>query len=329
MNVPAPDCFRILSIDGGGVRGFLAAGILANIEDYLNRAMNENLPLGARFDFIAGTSVGGLLALGLAAGNKASDLRELLRELIPAVFGAQNRRWKLAWLKSPRYHAQPLAQELMKLFGERTMADLTTDACITSVSLIDAKPKLHKTDYFTRNASRLDERLADVAMATSAAPTYFPAHSSKHNANLVDGGLVANNPAMVALVDALQFERSSKRGIGKPSLEIGGPGGPVLLSVGTGQLGPLPYDCGKLSDGGLVDWALPIYEVILLSQSQLVHHQVKFLVAQGRYLRVDPILNVAVELDDAEHFADLRNKVDVDADCERFLKDNFLSVSRR
>lgn len=316
--------FRILSIDGGGVRGYLSAGILANIEDYLNRQAREDLPLGARFDLIAGTSVGGLLALALSAGLHARSLRDLLRELIPKVFGSSNRRGNLARWFAPRYHPEALKQQLIEIFGSRTLADLTTDACITSVSLIDAKPKLHKTDYFARNAARLDERLVDIALATTAAPTYFPAHSSKHNANLIDGGIAANNPAMIALVDALQFERSSKRGVGKPRLDVGGADGPLLLSIGTGQPGPLPYDHVKLRNGGQIHWARPIYEVILLSQSQLVHHQAKFLVALGRYLRVDPVLNVPVELDDAEHFEELRNKFDIDADCERYLQANFL-----
>ncbi len=82
---------------------------------------------------------------------------------------------------------------------------------------------------------------------------------------------------MVALVDALQFERKSKRGTGRPVLADAPKEGVVMISVGTGQPGPLPYNYERLVDGGWFDWMLPIFEVVQLSQSQLVHHQTKFL----------------------------------------------------
>jgi len=319
----AEQTFRILSIDGGGVRGYLAAALLANIEEYLNSKRNEKLPLGQRFDLITGTSAGGLVALGLALGRPAAELRDMLLELVPKVFGSGNRRSRLKQVRNPRYGAAALESELEKVFGKKTLADLSTDVCITSVALIDAKPRLHKTDYFTRNGGRLDEPLINVAMATAAAPTYFSARDAKYSANLVDGGLAANNPSVIGMIDALQFERPSKRGVTRPALDVTGNAGPLLLSVGTGQPGPLPYDYKRMTSGGWFDWMLPIHEVVLLSQAQLVHFQAKFLIG-SKYLRIDPILNVPVKLDDAERFHELRNKADIDAECERFLKAHFL-----
>lgn len=317
--------FRILSIDGGGVRGYLAASILANIEEYINEQRGENIPLGQRFDLITGTSVGGLIGLGLALGHSAADLRDLLFRLVPKVFGAENRRSRIRQVFNPRYGAKALEEELATIFEKKTLADLKTDVCITSVALIDAKPRLHKTDYFIRNRGRLDEPLINIAMATAAAPTYFPARTTKYSANLVDGGLVANNPSVIGIIDALQFERPSKREIQKPVLDVNGGNGPLLLSVGTGQPGPLPYNYKRMVTGGWSNWLLPIHEVVLLGQSQLVHFQAKFLVGQ-KYLRIDPILNIPVKLDDARHFHELRNKADVDAECERFLKTYFLGA---
>lgn len=319
----AEQAFRILSIDGGGVRGYLAAAILANIEEYLNGKRNEKLPLGQRFDLITGTSVGGIVGLGLALGRPAAELRDLLFKLVPKVFGAGNRSSRLSQIINPRYGAAALEDELNTVFGTSTLADLATDVCITSVALIDAKPRLHKTDYFARNAGRLDEPLINVAMATAAAPTYFPARTAKYSANLVDGGLASNNPSVIGLIDALQFERPSKRGMPRPILDVSDDRGPLLLSVGTGQPGPLPYDYKRMISGGWLNWMRPIHEIVLLSQAQLVHFQAKFLVG-SKYLRIDPILNVPVKLDDADHFYELRNKADIDIDCERFLKTHFL-----
>lgn len=308
------------------MRGYLAAAILANVEEYLNRFSIEKMPIGQRFDLIAGTSIGGILGLGLAAGHSAAELRDLLLTLVPTVFGRGNRRTKIARWFWPKYHTGPLREELEKLFGETTLADLQTDACVTSLSLIDAKPRLHKSDYFSRNAGRISTKLVDVALATAAAPTYFPAHSSEHSANLVDGGLIANNPAIIALIDAMKFQRPSKRGTPVPDLASSGDRSPLILSIGTGDPGPLPYDYGKLVDGGMAHWARPIHEVIFLGQAQLVDFQVKFLLeaAGGRYLRINPKLNVPVELDGVKNFDELRNKADVDSDCEQFLRINFL-----
>jgi patatin-like phospholipase/acyl hydrolase len=317
--------FRALAIDGGGVRGFLAASILANIEAYLDDATGERRPLGRRFDLISGTSAGGLVALGLGMGRTAAEVRDLFLALVPAVFGDANRREMWHRPKKPRYHSEPLQKALVDFFQDATLGDLVVDVCVTSVSLIDAKPRMHKTDYLARNAGRLGERLVDVGLATTAAPTYLKAHSSTFSANLVDGGLAANNPALVALVDALQFERRSKRGAARPTLNgTSAEERLVMISVGTGQPGPLPYDHEKLVDGGWFDWLLPILEVVQLSQAQLVHHQAKFLLGD-HYLRIDPVLNVPVKLDDAKRFLELRNKADIDEATERFLKQFFLA----
>jgi patatin-like phospholipase/acyl hydrolase len=110
--------FRVLSVDGGGVRGFLAASILANIETYLNDATGEPVALGQRFDLLSGTSAGGLIALGLGMGRSAAEVRDLFITLVPAVFGDANRRSAWRRPKQPRYHSEPLQKALIDFFGE-------------------------------------------------------------------------------------------------------------------------------------------------------------------------------------------------------------------
>jgi hypothetical protein len=129
---------------------------------------------------------------------------------------------------------------------------------------------------------------------------------------------------MVALVDALQFERPSKRGTPPPSLN-GESGSPrvVMLSVGTGEPGPMPYNYKRLIDGGFLHWGRPINEIVSLSQSRLVHHQAGILL-QERYFRINPILTFPIALDDASRFTELRNKTDLDVNIERFLQSQFL-----
>jgi patatin-like phospholipase/acyl hydrolase len=303
--------FRILSIDGGGVRGYLPAAVLANLEQRLDQTTRTVTAIGHRFDLIVGTSVGGILALALALGMRAEEAKELLARLIPQAFrgsiGAAAESWIL-----PKYDASHLERQLVKIFGNQTLADLKVDVCITSVSLPNAYPRFHKTDYLARNAGRLDESLLEVAMATSAAPTYFPARSTKHSVDLVDGGLVANNPSVIGIVDALQFERQSKRGVAPPTIDE-----LVMLSLGTGSPGSVPYTVSRLRNGGKLHWAIPVYEVLMLSQAKLAHHQAEFLL-RDRYMRLNPTLTTSFPLDDIRQFADLKNYADITAQLEAF-----------
>lgn len=307
--------FRVLCVDGGGVRGYLSAKVLANIEQYLNSATNTKEPIGARFDLIAGTSAGGIIALGLAYGLTASAIATFFEENSARIFPSHQKKNYVARKFAPAYSSARLRSVLVSMLPpEATLASLTTDVCIPAVALGNAKPRLYKTDYFARNAGRLDEPLVDVALATSAAPTYFEAHSSKHSTNLVDGGICANNPSMVAVVDAMQFERPSKRDT-EPPHELRDI---ALLSIGTGDLCAMTYDHEKLAKGGELAWAKSYYEVSIEAQSQLVHFQTRFLLQN--YLRVNPQLRFAMALDDHSGLEELRNLADLNADIEVFVR---------
>lgn len=335
--------FRILSLDGGGVRGYLSALILKNLEDYLNNMNQESKPIGERFDLIAGTSTGGIIALALALGESASEVVRYYEDDIPKIFGGSkedcwpwfNQKWRSmrSWVR-PKYHSEPLIQTLTKFFENKTLKDVqTTDVCIAAIALQNAKPRFYKTDYAARNKGRMDEKLADIAFATAAAPTYFKPHSMKHSTNLIDGGLFANNPAMVALVESFQFEGESKRGTRSLKKEKGSfikaiqDNEIVMISIGTGEQGCMPYDLDKLKNGGLSRWTLPIIQIVLESQSQAVHFQMNFLLG-GNYLRINPRLLFPMRLDDADKIAELKNLADITKDIEKFIEEKSGWVTR-
>ncbi|MCF8721775.1 CBASS cGAMP-activated phospholipase [Nitrospina gracilis] len=317
------ESFRILSLDGGGTRGLLSAQILTNIEDYLNNKEGERVPLGQRFDFIVGTSTGGLIALGLAAGKRASQIRDLYLEIIPKVFSTTNRDIRYFLGIGPKYKTGPLKEALTQFFEEKTLENVSTDVCITSIALSNAKPRLYKSDYLARNRERFDEKLADIALATSAAPTYFLAHSLKHSSNLIDGGICANNPALIGLVDTFNFERPSKRGT-EPKKEFSDISrkNTVLLSIGTGDQGEMPYRYSWLKYGSILYWGKNFHEVSIASQSQLIHFQAKFLLGDN-YLRINPPLKFSMKLDDAKQAKELLNYADITHEIEDFLKSRF------
>jgi patatin-like phospholipase/acyl hydrolase len=182
------------------------------------------------------------------------------------------------------------------------------------------RPRLYKSDYHDRNVGRLDEKLSDIALATSAAPTYFDAHHLKNAGPIIDGGICANNPSMVALVDAISFDRPSKRGTSpvKNVSEV------LMISVGTGEQPEMPYDADKLANAGLIDWAQHITDVMFESQSWIAHSQSRLLLGGDNYLRLNPRLGLAMALDDISHLEELRRSNDIDDMEQAFIKKHFL-----
>lgn len=140
--------------------------------------------------------------------------------------------------------------------------------------------------------------------------------------NLVDGGLAANNPSVVALIDAVQFERNSKRGTPPPEFS-GRSSNIVLLSVGTGAPTEMPYNIANLLRGGWWNWRRAVHEVILTSQSDMAHEQARFLL-KHKYHRINPLLGTPVELDDDTHFLELRDKAGITVADETFARANLL-----
>ncbi|KLE09895.1 hypothetical protein AF79_04690 [Aliarcobacter butzleri L354] len=308
---------KVLTLDGGGIKGYLTAKILKNIEQSLNETRNENINLGQRFDLIVGTSTGGIIAAALAIGKSAKEIFELYETLIPKVFSNSN-------IIGTKYSNVILKEELQNILGDLTLVDVKTGLCLTSVDVENSSPRFHKSRYFDRNSNRLDEKLVDVVLASAAAPTFFPLIDTLHSSNLTDGGIVANNPSLVGFIEALQLVEGKKDDI-------------VLVSVGTGEQCNMPYDVEKLKNGGKLSWIAqckpryllsnpikhmgsPLIELLMESQSKLAHHQTQFLLGE-KYLRINPKLSVSIELDDVEKIASLKNLADLNkSDLEKLKK---------
>jgi uncharacterized protein len=197
--------FKILALDGGGYKGLYTACVLNEIEKF-------NKPLARYFDLIAGTSVGGLIALALAAGKSTEEIKTFFLDRGEEIFPqrswlARKGRSIRHWLWRGKYQDTGLRAALEGILGTTTMRDANSYLCIPTVNLPTLSPFVFKTDhdpFLTRDSNVL---MADVARATSAAPTYlpiaeitaFPGHQ------FVDGGLWANNPSLVGLVEAFRF----------------------------------------------------------------------------------------------------------------------------
>jgi predicted acylesterase/phospholipase RssA len=191
---------RILSIDGGGIKGVFPAALLAECESVLRLRS-----AGDYFDLIAGTSIGGILALALGLGLTAREVTDFFESKGPAIFPKDMlpRNSLRLLFGRPRHSAENLRKCLQEVFGTKTLADSRVRLLIPSFDATRADIHIYKTAHHPRLA--FDHRLSavEVAMATAAAPTYFPSYDSKHCITLIDGGIWANDPTAIAVVEGI------------------------------------------------------------------------------------------------------------------------------
>lgn len=274
--------YRILSLDGGGIKALFTATLLARAVDRYPRLLE-------RVDLIAGTSSGGILALGLAAGRTPAALASLLRERAARIF--DDSTWDdlvdLGRTVGADYEARALRRELRREFGELTLGDLERRVIVPAFDL-DApaardRPRMWKPKLFHNFPGRDSDRgesVVDVALRTSAAPTYFPTYQG-----FIDGGLVANNPAMAALAQALD-----RRAAGRRLDEL------ILLSIGAGT--EPKFIRGKRLDWGWAQWGRVLVSLAISGVGGIADFQCRQLLDR-RYFRLDRYFSRGVDLDDA------------------------------
>lgn len=311
--------FKILSLDGGGVRGYLTIMILENVEKQLNARDNSKKPIGEYFDLIAGTSTGAIIGGLLAIGKSASEVRKIYEDDIKEIFSDSMQNKFPFNLFRAKYSSHNLTKKAEEHFEDLTFKDVTTDLLVTSVDITTMTPRFYKSAYNSRNTGRVDEKLSDAIVASASAPTFFPVKQKlEHSSQLIDGGVVANNPSLVALIDAFSFEDKPNQN------DI------VLLSVGTGKSCELPYDAKALNNT-TYKWlrqndSSPLIEILMNSQSTLAEFQTSFMMkhfeASSQYLRINPLLSSKVKLDDAKNIDVLKNIADLQADTNDWVTTN-------
>jgi predicted acylesterase/phospholipase RssA len=260
--------FRILSIDGGGIKGVFPAAFLAQIEKSLPTAIHRY------FDVIAGTSTGGIIALGLGLGLRASEITEFYKNHGGKIFPSKLRstpRRLFGKLFCSKYSAMPLRTALEETFGEATLGDSKIRLIIPSFNADTGEIHIYKTRHHKRFLTDYRERMVDVALATTAAPTFFPAHRGAGGAIYIDGGLWANNPVGNAVVEAVSW-------LGKSVGDL------QVLSLGCTQF-PASFSSLK----GKKDWASQAFEAALRGQSGNSLGIAYSLVGHDRVTRINPV----------------------------------------
>ncbi len=197
---------RLLSIDGGGILGTFPAAFLAGIERHLPK------PIGSYFDLIAGTSTGGIIAIGLAMGLRASELLDLYVNRGPEIFGQDHGAFVNCLLRKARgvrqavlqkYDSEPLQGVLEEVLGNRRIGDASTRLLVPAWNPVARSVYVYKTAHHPRLRNDYKCLAVDAAMATAAAPTFFRQHVTQDSAGLTDGGTWANNPTALVVVEAI------------------------------------------------------------------------------------------------------------------------------
>ena len=272
---------RVLSIDGGGIRGLIPALVLTELERRSGRRVFE------LFDLIAGTSTGGIIACALCAPQPlpAAELVALYEDEGPEIFDRNvfQRIRSGEGLIDERYDADALERALERFLADKRLAEARPDLLVPAYNMTEPGPYFFKTRKARENPGEEDFPLSVVARATAAAPTYFEPLEVNEVA-LVDGGVFAGNPAMSAFAEVLRFQ---------PTAEV------LLLSLGTGQRRrKRTFD--QIKDWGLVESAKPILDVVFDGMSDVVDYQLEHALADGRYWRLQTELDLASDdLDDA------------------------------
>jgi len=253
-----PD-FHILALSGGGYRGLYTATVLKALEQ------SFGVPISKKFDLICGTSVGGILALGLAAGVPTEELQNLFVEQGEQIFGNRSllRRIATKWTLA-KHPANGLRAVLETKFANKTIGDLSQRVLIPAVNYSTGRPQIFKTPHAAALQSDFRQSLVDVALATSAAPTYFPLHRINDEGVFADGGLVGNSPGFFGLHEA-------RNTLGLPS------GTKIrVLAIGTMTVGATARGNTPL-DKGILRWNTKIFDLVISAQegmtdALLSHH---------------------------------------------------------
>ncbi len=288
---------KVLSIDGGGIRGIIPAMILAKIEETLGK------PICELFDLITGTSTGGIISLALtkpASGSdtrpayKAGELIKLYSEEGKKIFHTPvlHKIRSIGGIIDEKYPSQGIEEVLKGYFGDSRLSQALTPVLIPAYETELRTPFLFKSLYAKNHGKySYDFYMWQVARAASAAPTYFeafklPADEISKYYSLIDGGVYANNPAMCAFVEAKTMFPDAAQFL--------------VVSLGTGKFTRmLPYN--DIKHWGLIKWAHPILSVVFDGISDTVDYQLRQLLPKNMYYRFQVNLTQLGEddLDDA------------------------------
>lgn len=302
--------YRILSIDGGGIRGIIPATIVVYIENRLQRiTKNPEARISHYIDFIAGTSTGGILASAYLCPAESNPLlnkftaEEALRFYLERggyIFssGMWDKIRSMGGIIKERYASLPLEKFLSVSFRKVKVSELLKPCLLTSYDIEKKKPVFFQS-HVAKNHTQYDFYVKDACKATSSAPTFFePARIQSLSGDpytLIDGAVLANNPALCALAEAGVLFAEKGIPLAADQFEV--------ISLGTGK-NQKAYTYEQVKDWGGLGWLNPLLDVMMNGVSDTTERELHVLFqslqASGQYHRIQPeLLHARTEMDDA------------------------------
>jgi len=291
--------YRILALDGGGIRGLITAVWLDRLEQKLGTPLNNH------FDLFAGTSTGSILACGVAMGLSASSIIDLYLDNAKTIFpGRASRLWSRTQRllsqgpSAPKYDGKGLQQVLQKVFRKKNRNILFGELSKKPV-LVFSYDTLNRQSIVFKNTKQEHTRIPvfQICKASSSAPTYFPAHvmrMGKANVPLIDGGVVANNPTACAIAEAIRIN-NRRRIINQCEVTDF-----VVASFGTGEA-TRSISISEAQEWGALEWAIPIIDVLFDGPTDAVDYIAGQIIEEGKYYRLQCKLEKAFnDMDNSE-----------------------------
>ncbi|XXG86600.1 hypothetical protein AAC387_Pa11g1462 [Persea americana] len=319
----------ILTLDGGGVRGIIPATILSVLESQLQDLDGEDARIADYFDVIAGTNTGGLVAAMLSTADEngrplyaAKEIVSFFIENCPKIFPQSRGPFSsmvkvVKHLIGPKYNGKKLRNLMAKTFGLARISDTLTDVVIPTFDIKLLQPVIFSTSEGRIDMSK-DALLSDICIGTSATPTYLPPHyfetqdsqGSLRSFNLVDGGVAANNPALLA-IGHVSLEVSKRNPDFYPVKPMDY-GKFLIISLGSGTMKKYKkYHANKAAKWGILGWlghnngGIPMFDSFTHASARLVDFHISVLLralgSKSNYLRIqeDELTRKATSLDNA------------------------------
>jgi len=298
--------FRILALDGGGLRGTFTAAVLAKWDEMIGTGGGNHLV--KHFDLVAGTSTGAILAIGLGLGLTPADMLSFYRTQGPKIF-PKNRNLR-HWLKS-KHESQTLRATLQSVFGDRKLTqDSLCRLVLPTVRAVHGEAESIVTAHSPDRTAFASISAVDAALASSAAPTYFDEATIDNDIvveNYLDGGIWANNPVLPAIAEAVRHLK-----IPLDRIDV--------LSVGTmGNETDFTKSLGK----GIAGWAPTSADLFFSAQEHAAAELANSFLSPARHLRVNQQTFCKIKLDDVEAIEDMAQR------GTNVGKDSFIAVRSR
>jgi len=301
---------KILTIDGGGIRGILPGQLLTRLESLLKeKSGDENAKIGDYFDMIAGTSTGGILTAFLLCPDDNGKAKYTAKEAVATYLDKgdeifhntiRNKIRTAGGVLDEKYKANNLEEILKEKLGENLWLSQLIKPCLVTSYDIENRRATFFNKFDADKSDRYDFKAWEVCRATSAAPTYFETALIKNKEgekfSMIDGGVFANNPALCAYVEARQhFKNDLGNHISAKDI--------FMVSLGTGSV-EKPYMYDKAKNWGLAQWVKPLVDIMMAGSAETIDFQLKHIFesedVSDQYVRIEPNMGASdVDMDNA------------------------------